>query len=87
VEQAIRAALTPEAERYIFRVMDDVFKVIANPIYAGIGPYPATMSEDEWLQANAQLIKKYGARKVLRAMLANMREAFPSDDDGSTSKT
>ncbi len=59
---------------------DDVFKVVANPIHAGIGPYAATVPEDQWLQANAQLIKKYGARKVLRAMLANLREAFPGDD-------
>ena len=59
---------------------DDVFKTIANPIHAGIGAYAPTIPEEQWLQANAQLIKKYGAKKVLRAMLANMREAFPADE-------
>jgi hypothetical protein len=58
-----------------------VFKTIVNPIYAGIGPYPAMVPENEWLQANAQLIKEHGAEKVLRAMLEHLREAFPSEDD------
>jgi hypothetical protein len=57
-----------------------VFKAIAKPIHAGVGPYAATVPEDQWLQANAQLIKKYGARKVLGAMLENLREAFPTDE-------
>lgn len=57
---------------------DDVAKVITNPVYAGIGPYPAMVPEDQWVQAVAKLIKERGAAPVLRDMLKNLREAFPT---------
>jgi hypothetical protein len=56
---------------------DDVAKIVTNPIYAGIGPYPAMVPEDQWVQAVAKLIKERGAAPVLRDMLKNLREAFP----------
>ena len=56
---------------------DDVAKIITNPVYAGIGPYPAMVPEDQWVEAVAKLIKERGAAPVLRDMLKNLREAFP----------
>lgn len=56
----------------------DVSKMIANPIYAGIGPYPAMISDAQWIDAAAKLITEKGAKHVLREILANLRDGFPS---------
>ena len=55
----------------------DVRKTVANPIYAGVGPYAAIISDDEWVAAARKLIKERGAESFLRDLLTNLREAFP----------
>ncbi len=58
---------------------DDVTKIVTNPVYTGIGRYPAMVPEDQWVQAVTKLIKERGATPVLRDMLKNLREAFPTE--------
>lgn len=55
----------------------DIRKMITNPVYAGLGPYPAIVSDADWIAAASKLIKQRGAASFLREMLANLRAAFP----------
>jgi hypothetical protein len=61
----------------------DVFRTLTNPATCGIGPYPAVVSDEEWLRAMTRLIKEKGARPVLRAVLENLRAAFPAEPPGN----
>ena len=55
--------------------------MICNPIYAGIGPFPALVSDEEWVRAAAQMIKKEGSEQFLVNLLYVLRESFKSIDD------
>ena len=55
----------------------DVRKMITNPVYTGLGPYPTIVPEADWIVAASRMIKERGAATFLREMLANLREAFP----------
>lgn len=44
----------------------DVQGVIHNPIYAGVGPFPALISDDKWIAAQAMQIESNGAAATLR---------------------
>lgn len=59
----------------------DVVQVLTNPVYAGIGPYPALVPDDTWVTAVAKLILERGADPVLREILRNLRDAFPADPE------
>ncbi len=55
---------------------DDVRRVLVNPIYAGIPPFPALVSEDEWVRAGVLAIGEMGADAFLRLMLQTLRESM-----------
>lgn len=57
---------------------DDVTNLVSNPIYAGIGRYPAIVPEEQWIEAVAKLIKERGVESVLRDILNHLRQAFPA---------
>ena len=57
---------------------EDVRNVITNPIYAGIGPYPSIVPDEQWIGAVSKLIKERGAERVMKDVLRNLREAFPT---------
>jgi hypothetical protein len=57
---------------------DDVRKVITNPVYVGIGPFPQVVPDDQWIAAVSRLIKERGTAFVLKEVLRNRREAFPA---------
>lgn len=44
----------------------DVRGVIYNPVYAGIGPFPAIISDGEWINVQAKEIEREGAAATLR---------------------
>lgn len=48
---------------------DDVRRVLVNPTYAGIGPFPKVVEREEWILAATRMINEIGARKFLEAML------------------
>lgn len=56
---------------------DEVAKLTVNPIFAGVGPYPAVISDAEWIAAVGRMISEQGAERVLTALLASLRDAFP----------
>ena len=67
--EAIRptaAARTPEKMR----------GMICNPIYTGINPFPASVTDEQWVRAAAQMIKKEGSEQFLVNLLYVLRESF-----------
>jgi len=50
--------------------------MVSNPVYAGVGPYPALLSDEEWVAAAVTAIKKEGAEQFLVNMLHVLRETL-----------
>jgi hypothetical protein len=57
---------------------EQVRAIVCNPIYAGIGAYPASQSDDEWVRGAAKLINEEGAEQFLINLLAVLRASFPA---------
>lgn len=60
---------------------EEVRGLVCNPIYAGMGPYPKMLSDEEWVAAAAMAIKKQGAEQFLVNLLHVLRQAFPQRGD------
>lgn len=56
--------------------VNDVRAILHNPIYAGLGPFPAIVDERTWVGAQKQLIREDGLETVLRQMRAKLLETF-----------
>ncbi len=50
--------------------------MICNPIYAGVGPYPQIVSDEEWVQAASRMIEQEGSEQFLVNMLAMLRKSL-----------
>jgi hypothetical protein len=50
--------------------------MIANPIYAGIGPYPQLIPDEQWVRCAAKAIAQDGAEQFLVNMLHVLRQAM-----------
>jgi hypothetical protein len=57
----------------------DVMYMVANPVYAGIGPFPQIIPDAQWIDAFAKLIQEKGAKPALELLLVNLRAAFPAE--------
>lgn len=51
--------------------------MLTNPVYTGMGPYPAIIRDEDWLDANTKLIEEDGSEVVIRSILARFQETFP----------
>jgi hypothetical protein len=51
--------------------------MLTNPIYTGMGPYPAIIRDEDWLDANTRLIEEDGPEVVVKSILAQFQETFP----------
>ena len=51
----------------------DILGMVCNPIYAGVGPFPQLISDEEWVAAASQAIKKEGEEQFLVNMLYLLR--------------
>jgi hypothetical protein len=58
--------LSPEAIR----------AMLVNPIYAGVGPFPRLVEDEQWVRACAKLIKEDGPEQFLVNLLFVLRESF-----------
>jgi hypothetical protein len=50
--------------------------IICNPVYAGIGPFPALVSDETWIRSAAKLIREEGPEQFLVNMLYLARRSF-----------
>jgi hypothetical protein len=55
---------------------DKMRSLICNPVYAGVGVFPALVDEETWVRAATQMIKKEGAEQFLVNMLYVLRRSF-----------
>jgi hypothetical protein len=56
---------------------ENVRVFFCNPIYAGVGPYPAMVDDETWVQAAAKSLREDGAEQWLVNMLHCLRAAIP----------
>ena len=56
--------MTPEKLRAMF----------CNPVYAGIGPFPALVDDETWVRAAAKQIEEHGSEQFLVNMLYVLRK-------------
>ncbi len=56
--------------------------LLLNPIYAGVGPYPAIVEESQWVRACEKIIEEDGAEQFLVNLLYVLRESFSHEDIG-----
>lgn len=50
--------------------------VICNPIYAGVPPYPAMVSDEEWVAGAKRAIEEDGVEQFLVNMLFVLRKSM-----------
>ncbi|MCI0648004.1 MAG: hypothetical protein L0332_30855 [Chloroflexi bacterium] len=55
--------------------------MVCNPVYAGVGPFPALVSDEQWVAAAAMAIEKEGAEQFLVNLLHVLRQTFAEDGD------
>jgi hypothetical protein len=57
----------------------DLRGIICNPVYAGLGPFPAIVSDEEWVTAAARAIREDGAEQFLVNLLHVLRATFADE--------
>lgn len=70
---------TPKGDGGVWTV-NDVRKLIINPVYAGVGEYPAIISDELWLSGNVALLREIGPRRFLKLLLEVSRETAEGDE-------
>jgi hypothetical protein len=53
--------------------------MIVNPIYAGVGPFPRLVDDDQWVRGCAKLIEEERPEQYLVNLLYVLRECFEKD--------
>ena len=53
--------------------VEEVRGIICNPIYAGLGEFPALISDEQWVEAAVKAIEEDGPRQFLVNMLCVLR--------------
>jgi hypothetical protein len=55
---------------------ESIVAIVANPIYAGVPPYPAIVKEDLWIKAFCKSAENYGLPLMLKIMLDSLRQTY-----------
>ena len=55
---------------------EEVRGLIANPVYAGIGPFPQLVTDEQWIRAAAKAIRADGPEQFLVNMLHILRQSL-----------
>jgi hypothetical protein len=54
----------------------DVLDTLCNPIYAGVFPYPAIVSREQWIDAAKRMVAEDGLAEFLQRMLRVLDESM-----------
>ena len=54
----------------------DIQRMVANPIYAGLGPYPALVPESQWLEVAQKASGEVGVRPYLYTLREELAKAL-----------
>lgn len=60
--------------------------LICNPIYAGVSPFPALVSDETWVRCAAVLISNEGAEQFLVNLLFVLRTSYGALDSRVSAK-
>lgn len=60
----------------------DVAQILANPVYAGLGPYPPIVSDDDWVNAQVMRVQEQGAGESL-ALIRSVVLSTPLIEPGN----
>lgn len=55
----------------------DVEKMLSNPVYAGIGPFPALVDDAFWISVQLQALRLNGPRRTLMSIRRAVLDTFP----------
>src|SRR6266705_1823965 len=55
---------------------EEVRGMIANPVYAGIGPFPQLVSDEQWVRAATKSIRVDGPEQFLVNLLHVLRQSL-----------
>jgi len=61
----------------------DIYEMITNPIYVGLGPFPPIITEETFSAGAERFIRERGVRAFISLMLSNLRVAFDLTAEGS----
>jgi len=50
--------------------------ILCNPIYAGVAPYPAMVSDEQWIRAACEQIRQEGPEQFLVNMLYCLKQTM-----------
>lgn len=53
-----------------------VLAMLANPVYAGIGPFPQILDDELWIKGIRLQIDNLGSELVMRVLLDSLRQTF-----------
>ena len=56
--------------------VENIRGIICNPIYTGIPPYPALISDEQWIAASKRAIEEDGIEQFLVNMLTMLRTSL-----------
>lgn len=51
---------------------DEVTEILSNPVWAGVGPWAATVPEEDWVEATARLIEELGVEEYTARLAENL---------------
>jgi len=54
----------------------DVRRILSNPIYVGMGPFPRIVADDLWITAQVRRVEEHGVRPTLRAIRTALHESL-----------
>lgn len=55
-----------------------VLRIVCNPVYAGIHPFPRTVDDEMWIKSASRAMKEMGRESFLRMMLSELRSSMES---------
>src|SRR5436309_2442237 len=55
---------------------EEVRGILANPVCAGIGPFPRVVTDEQWIRAAAKSIREHGPEQFLVNMLHVLRQSM-----------
>ena len=55
--------------------------MVCNPIYAGMGQYPALVTDEQWVAAAATAINKEGSEQFLVNLLYVLRQTLALEEE------
>lgn len=55
--------------------------IVCNPVYAGIGPFPGFITDEQWVRTAVAMIAEDGPEQFLVNLLHILRASFAASDE------